>query len=288
MGVKSILQGDALKVSILLFLVSTFLMMIVKDVRKLFNKSKKKAIIYGIILLIVFALVGLLSSPKVLNDTALNSFIGFQVLFLILGCVHVWVVRTFFKDLAEDKSNFINEFFFSLAFALIGLISFYKVVDIFKPDFNYTFLTAIIPFMVPMLTVKLFEAALLIPVKVYKQWLYPLGENVKDPTSNELKNPIVISFEFKKKGKADNEVTNFRVKAPENLEFGKLFYFFLNDYNERNTEEKVEFLDDSNQPYKWVFYRKPSFFKGVQYLNFSKTVNANNLKEDDVVICQRS
>lgn len=288
MGINGILQGDTLKLSLLFFLISSFFMLIIKDVRKLFSKDKKKAIIYTLLTLIVFALIGLLSSPKVLNDTALNSFIAFQFLFLIFGGVHVLVMRRFFEDLSAEKSNFLNEVFFTLAIGFIGMIAFFKVTTSFKPLFNYTFLTAVLTFLIPILFVKLYEFALLIPIKVYKQWLYPLGENIKDPTANELKNPIVISFEFKKKDKEDDEVTNFRVKAPENLEFGKLFYFFLNDYNERHPEEKIDFLDESNTPHKWVFYRKAKFLSGVKYLNFSKTVVANDLKEDDVVICQRS
>lgn len=288
MGINGILQGDTLKLSLLLFLISSFFMLIIKDVRKIFSRDKKRAIIYIILILITFALTGLLSSPKVLNNTALNSYIAFQFLFLIFGAIHVWIMRSFFKDLSIKRSNFLNEFFFTLGIGFLGMIAFFKVTSSFKPTFNYTFLTATLTFLIPILFVKLYEFALLIPIKVYKQWLYPLGENIKDPTANELKNPIVISFEFKKKNHEDDEVTNFRVKAPENLEFGKLFYFFLNDYNERHPEEKIEYLDENNTSHKWVFYRKAKFLSGVKYLNFSKTVIANDLREDDIVICQRS
>lgn len=288
MGINSILQGDGLKISIIFFLVSSFFMLIVKDVRKLFTKNKKKAIIYAIVVLLVFALVGLLSSSKVLNNTALNSFIGFQILFLILGSLHFWAMRVFFKELSEDKSKFFPELLLTLAFVFIGLIAFFKVTGIFRPPFRFLFLTSAISFIVPLLFIRLYEFALQIPVKVYKQWLYPIGETVKEPQKDELKNPMVISFEFKKKGLEDDELTNFRVKAPENLEFGKLFYFFINDYNERHPEGEIDFLNADNTPHKWVFYRKPSFFKPIRYINYSKTVESNNLKEDDVVICQRT
>ncbi len=262
-------------------------MFILTDVRKLFSKNKKKAIIYALIILVSFALVGLLSSSKVLNDTALNSFIGFQSLFLILGGIHVWVLRTYFKELSEDKSTFFNEFFFTLVYVFIGLIAFFKVTSSFKVLFKFMYLSSIITFIVPLLFYKLYEFSLLIPVKIYKKWLYPVGENIKDPSAKELKNPLVISFEFKKKDVADNEVTNFRVKAPENLSFGRLFYFFLNDYNERHPEEEINYLDENGATDKWVFYRKPSFFRSIKYINYAKTIESNNLKEDDVIICQR-
>jgi len=287
MGLNKILQGDIFKVSMLLLLVGSFLMIIVTDVRKLLTKNKKKTIIYGLILVLIFGLVGLLSSSKVLNDTPLNSFIGFQVLFLILGSIHVWGIRRFFSDLSEDKANFFNEFFFSLALLLIGLIAFFRVTSYFKTDFKFIFLASSLVFIVPLLFYKLYEYALMIPMKIYRQWLYPIGVEIKEPTENELKNPLVISFEFKKQLE-DDKITNFRVKAPENLEFGKLFYFFLNDYNERHPEEEVQFLNDDNSPQEWIFYRKPSFFRSSKYINPEKTIDINTLKEDDVIICQRT
>ncbi|MGB0879730.1 MAG: TssN family type VI secretion system protein [Polaribacter sp.] len=287
MSISRLLQGDTLKISILFLLIASFFMLILKDVRQLFKKNKKTAIIYGIIIFVAFALIGFLSSSKVLNDTALNSFIGFQILFLILGGVHVWVLRTYFKELSKNRANFFKEFFFTLVFVFIGLIAFFKVTSSFKSIFRFTFLTSTIMFIIPLLFYKLYEFTLLIPVKIYKQWLYPIGEEIKDPSLEELKNPLVISFEFRKKGIDDDEITNFRVKAPENLGFGKLFYFFLNDYNERHPEGTIKYLHDDNTSHKWVFYRKASFFRSIKYINYSRTVNSNNLREDDIIICQR-
>ncbi|PID68426.1 MAG: hypothetical protein CR968_01790 [Flavobacteriia bacterium] len=288
MGTNGLLQGGMLKTSVIFFIIGTFIILIVSDIRKLFTKDKKKAIIYILIVLATFALIGLLSYSKVLNNSVLGNYIGFQVLFLIIGGVHLWVMRTFFKDLSKKKSGFFNEFFFTLAILIIGLIAFFNVTKIFKPSYSFVFLSSSLTFMIPVLFYKMYEFALLIPVKVYKQWLYPVEQNIKDPTAEELKNPLVISFEFTKKGLSDEEITNFRVKAPENLEFSKLFYFFLNDYNERHPENEIEYLNDDRTPQKWVFYRKATFFRPIKYINFSKTVIANNLREDDVVICVRT
>lgn len=285
MGISALLQGNPLKLSLLFMLVSGVLMMVVKDIKQLLSKDKKKTIIYALILLVVFALIGLLSSSKVLNNTPLNSFIAFQVLFLIIGGVHVWVMRKFFDSLSEDKSQLFNEIAFTVALLMIGLITFFCIVHNFKPSLQFIYLASSLSFIVPILFYKLYEFALFIPVKIFEHWTYPTG-TVTDPSSDELRNPLVISFEFKKTEDTD-DVTNFRVKAPGNLEFGKLFYFFLGDYNEINPESKVEFLDKDDQTYKWMFYKKPSFFKSTMYINSEKTTNNNNLKEDDVIICER-
>jgi len=286
-SINSILQGDAFKFGIIFFFIGSLIMMLFTELRKVFTKNKKKAILYAIVVLISFALVGLLNSSKVLNDTPLNSFIGFQFLFLLLGGVHVYALRTFFKDLSEDKQKFFPEFLFTVAITCIGLISFFYITIRFREPYKFLFLISSIVFLVPFLFYRLYEFALSIPVPVYKKWLYPLGDNIKDPTAKELKDPLVISFEFQKK-QDNNDITNFRVKAPEEMEFGKLFYFFINDYNERHPESTIEFLNNStNEPLGWIFYFKPNWWSGLQHINFAKTVSGNSIKEDHVIVCKR-
>ncbi len=286
-SVQSLIQGDAFKVSIIFFFIGSLIMILFGKLRKLFTKNKKKAILYALLILVTFALVGLLSSSKVFNDSAINSFIGVQSLFLILGGVHVYVLRTFFEDFQEERSDFFKEFLFTIAIVCIGLIAFFNVVSYFKESFKFIYLSAAFAFLVPFLFYKLYEFAFLIPVPVYKKWMYPLRENIKDPTSVELENPLVISFEFKKNRDTD-DITNFRVKAPMGMEFGKLFYFFLNDYNERHPESKIEFLNKKgDHPLGWVFHYKPHWWSTLKHINFLKTVEGNDLKENHIVICHR-
>ncbi|QXP59302.1 TssN family type VI secretion system protein [Olleya sp. HaHaR_3_96] len=287
-SLSSLLSGNAFKISILLFIVGSLIMMLFTKIRKIFSKQKKQAILYAIFILISFALVGFISSSKFLNDTAVNSFIGMQIIFLLLGMLHLFIMRKFFSALSEDKSDFFSEFLFTFAITLIGLFAFLNVVTKFREGTNYTFLASSIVFMVPYLVYKLYEFSLLIPVPEYKNWFYPLEVDVKEPTQKELQNPLVISFEFQKNQNLA-DVTNFRVKAPENMEFGKLFYFFINDYNERHPESKIDFIDyNSQEPHGWIFYRKPSWIKSLKHINYSKTVIANDIREDYVIVCQRT
>ena len=150
-----------------------------------------------------------------------------------------------------------------------------------------TFLGASICFIIPYFIVKLYEFAVSIPVSIYKQWEYPLNKNIKDPKEHELKNPVVISFEFNKEIDS-SDITHFRLKAPEEMEFGKLFYFFINDYNERHPESQIMHLDKDNKPYGWVFYSKPNFMGNRKHFDFNKTVSSNKIKENDLIICQRA
>ncbi len=285
-SINSIVQGDAFKLSLGLFIIGSLMMILMGKLRKLFTKNKKKAIIYALLILIAFALTGLLSSGKVLNDTPLNSYIGFQIVFMILGAVHIYVLRHYFEGFSEDKNSFFSELLFTIAIICIGLIAFFNIVNRFKEPFKFIYLASTFAFVIPFLFYRLYEFALSIPVPVYKEWLYPLGANIKDPTTKELKDPLVISFEFQKK-RDNNDITNFRVKAPEAMEFGKLFYFFINDYNERHPESKIEFLSTSDEALGWIFYFKPNWWSGLKHVNFSKTVSGNNIKENHVIVCKR-
>lgn len=286
-SIGNIANGNILKLSIGLMIISTLIMMLATKLRKLFTKNKKHAIIYALIILVSFALIGLLSSSKVLNDTPINSFFGFQFLFFALGILHLYILRKYFPDLSQDKSEFFPEFLFTLAYACLGLIAFIHIVNRFKSPFSYIFMSSTILFVLPTLFYKMYEFAMQIPVPIYESWLFPFGKNIKDPTKEELVNPRVISFEFKKNGN-DGDITNFRVKAPQAMEFGKLFYFFIIDYNERHPEGLIEIMDDkTEQPNGWVFYFKPNWYTPIKHINFTQTVAANNIKEDSVIICRR-
>ncbi|KAA1245366.1 hypothetical protein F0000_12455 [Aquimarina sp. RZ0] len=281
------ISADFLKVGILLLAISAILMGLVAGLKKLFVKNKKKFLLYILVVLLLFAGTALLSNDKVLNDIPLNSFIGFQIIFLCLGSLHVLTLRKFFPDLSESLTDFWSEFLYTVVTVLLGLITFLMVVDIYKPEYKYIFTAAAIWFIIPILVVKLYEFAVAIPVPVYKKWFYPIDKKIKDPKDEELINPLVISFEFHK-GKNLDELSNFRLKAPEKMEFGKLFYFFINDYNDRHPEGEIQFLDDKNNPHGWIFYTKPNWYGSQMHVDFTRTVEGNNIKENDVIICKRA
>lgn len=274
----------AFKISILFFLFSALIFGVAKKLRKLLNQDKKKFLIYALLTLLTFALTGLLSAPVVLNDTPLSSFIGIQIIMLILGMLHLYVMDKFFS--IED-SNFNHELLFSILILCVGLIGFVNVINNFRPLLSIIFIGASLFFIIPLIVRQLIISAYSIPVSIFKKWTYPLNSKIKDPLSHELSNPEVISFEFQK-NIDDNEVTNFRVKAPMNMEFGKLFYFFINDYNERHPQSPITYLNTNSQdPYSWNFFFKPNWLGLSKHLDFSKTVAQNNIKENDIIVCQR-
>ncbi|MFD0862845.1 TssN family type VI secretion system protein [Sungkyunkwania multivorans] len=281
------MSPDFFKIGIILIAISAILMGFVAALKKLFVKNRKKVILWFLVVLLLFALNALLSNDKVLNDIPLNSFIGFQVVFFCFGILHVLAMRKFFPALSEKSPGFWPEFLLTLVTIMIGLISFVAVLDIYEPQYKYVFMVAALWYMIPLMVLKTYEYAVAIPVSIYKKWFYPIDKKMSDPKDEEMQNPLVISFELFKDN-AQEDLTNFRLKAPEKMEFGKLFYFFINDYNELHPESKINFLDEANNPNGWIFYSKPSWFRSRKHIDFSRTVESNGIKEDDVVICERA
>ena len=265
-----------LKLGLIMLIVGGLVMGLVSKLRKLFTKNKKKFFVYTLIILVLFGLTALLANDNVLNNSPLGNFIAFQILFLGIGSLHVWVLRNFFPDLNTKLSDFWPELIYTLVTALFGLIGFMCVVQLFKIEYTYIFLAAGLCFLIPFFATKLYEFALAVPVPVYKTWEYPLNSSIKDPKDDEFKKAI-----------DSEEISNFRLKAPEDMEFGRLFYFFINDYNERHPENIINITDENNTPYKWSFFSKPNWLGGRKHFDFEQTVYANGIKEDDVILCQR-
>ena len=161
-----------------------------------------------------------------------------------------------------------------------------NVVAQFKKPFTYIFTSAAFAFLIPIITYKMYEFSALIPVPVYKSWWFPVGKKMKEPTGNELSNPLVISLEFKK-NRNDSEISRFKVKAPVDMEFGRLFYFFVDDYNEFNPDSQIDVKQPGGNPDGWIFYFKPSWLSGVRHIDATKTVDWNGIKEESKITVQR-
>jgi hypothetical protein len=140
--------------------------------------------------------------------------------------------------------------------------------------------------MVPFLFTRSVQYYLAIPLKIFKTWKYPLTEKILDPTDSELAIPVVISFEFQKRVDEPG-ITNFRAKAPRDMQFGRLFYFFINDYNDRHPEGMIEVASPDKSAFSWVFFHKAKWFNKTRFIDPDESILSNQIKENSVVVCQR-
>lgn len=247
------------------------------------RKKKMANLLY---ILIAGLCIGIMGLTRYLGLTGkpVLFFIILQVLILILGIVHNSVSTRVLTW--PSKTSFLPEFLLTLNTAAIGGVFLLLAFSLTKMEnFSTLMISSIIWFLVPFFFNRSLEWYAMIPERIFKTWSYPLDKPIADPTDAELASPMVVSFEFQKKVN-EGDYTIFRAKAPKDIQFGKLFYFFINDYNGRHPEGTIEVATKQN-PYPWVFHFKPKLFVKTRYLDPDETVYHNQIKENSVIVCHR-
>ncbi len=249
-----------------------------------FKKQRKKFYVYlifGILIMAIF--IAIVYNLK--QTTLMLRFFSMMSFSFAMGALHVYFYRYMFKKF--DSPNKFKEIMFALitSFSLvIPIILIASYFDDLRYLGYYFLITA--AFVLPSCFFVLFSYSVGIPVKLYSKWYYPLGKKYDSPKHYELKNMIVLNFMFYKNTKEDH-MTSFKAKAPKNMNYGRLFFFFINDYNDKKTTTKIELTEDSGDPHGWYFYTKPKWYGASRHIDPELTVEQNNLKDSDIVVCQR-
>lgn len=212
-------------------------------------------------------------------------FIILQLLLLGLGMLNTFCLYKFLPW--SSRTSFWGPLLITLAVAALGSALLLLAFELSgMKHFHFILLSAVSWFVVPLFFINAVEHYGIIPERQFKIWAYPVAEQVADPTDAEMASPLVISFEFRKRVN-DPSITIFRAKAPKDITFGKLFYFFINDYNSRHPEGCIEFVSDGTLPHPWVFHFRKKWFSAARYLDPDETVYHNHVKENSVIVCQR-
>ncbi len=271
--------------AIILLLVIALVLFIILLKNKKLKGNVIISLIYMVLTSVVIAAGGFLYINGFLNISFHFTFVILCFWILLAGIGNVSLM---YKILPWAKEE---EYWTKLLFTIInGLFGSVLLLIIFK-YLNYSFypivhLTAVLLFIFPFLFYGTLLKYLRIPVKILRKWHYPVDQHIEDPQDREMESPLVVAFEFKKKSN-DKVTTTFRAKAPKEMIFGKLFYYFINDYNDRNPEEKIEYLDEKNKPENWIFYLKPNWFGSIRYIDPEETNSFNFIRENSIIICKR-
>jgi hypothetical protein len=274
-----------LGIIIVFFIIVVALLSLVLSRVKEAGKYKNETIIYLVITALCFGII-CLTGFLGLMDYLLSFLLVIQLFILIIGTLHAYL---FYKLLPwTSKDKFVWEFLYSIAIACFGAIFFLLVFTFILNlhSLKYVMLSAILLFFVPFFFVQAYNRWLSIPSRIFRKWYYPIGKEIPDPLDSELVSLFVVSFVFHK-NRNDTEITTFRAKAPSKMVFGRLFYYFINDYNERHRESPIEFSDQDNHPHGWIFHLKPSWFSRRRYIDPDQIISDNRIRENSVIYCQR-
>ena len=250
---------------------SALLAKMIGKIKGSFKPYTRSTLWYSLICLIFFALIAFTAHPKIFTEP-LSFLIFYQAYFLLFGSIHFYMMHRLLRW-SGDEATFWVEVLYTLILGMFGSLCFvlvYRLVNV--QGMVYLMATSSLFFIIPLFIYHTYKKAVAIPPKVLKQWAYPFHENIDDPDESKMKNLLVISLEFQKRT-ADGHYTNFRAKAPTDMEFGRLFYYFINDYNERHPNEKIEFISDRGDVHGWIFYKKPKWWSFItQYIDTDKTI----------------
>ena len=223
-----------------------------------------------------------------------NLFIVFWILgalFVIYGIISLVLThRKFFKP-GEDneKSKFFSgELLYSLSLLFFVVVVF-SSLQYFLKDKSFQFyplLLSALLFFIPLLLVQTFHAAYSIPKAYFDTWHYPLHQRIELPDENTNEKIVVMGFEIAKKA-SDTKDTYFRAKAPEDITLGALFYHFINDYNEMQSETPIEYVSGPDQSYEWWFRLKRKWYQPEVILKPEDTIRENGIVENAIIICER-
>lgn len=276
--------GESLVYVLIIIAVAMIITMLISSKTPKLKQNKKSYFFYVIIQAAVLVLfTSLLYNLKDINIS--QRFLSLQVYFTVAGAIHLIMFQTYFKKF-EAKKMF-TEIMISLVTAIF-LSAFIVIVVTYFDDNSYiTYLIApLLFFIIPTLCFNLFETSISIPAKLHKRWFYPLNSHYPAPQASEMRNIIILNLVFQKKI-GDKEIINFKVKAPRGFEFGRLFFYFINDYNEKHPNGKINYLDEKGQPFGWYFYTKPKWFGSSEYIDSDIAIDTNNIKDGTTIICQR-
>jgi len=249
------------------------------------KESGKKKWMILLYLLSGGILIGLISLMGLIDFANLKLwyFIAAQGWLLTIGILHVWLIEKIIP--LDDKNT--GRILFTIAVCFFGYaMAVIPFAFYFKTPFPRVYLMPAFFFLAPTFVFIAFSKFIEIPLKVFKTWIFPAPGTLPDPSDNEMADPIIVNFEISKQ--CADKRTVFKAKAPKGMNLGKLFYFFIMDYNSRHSDNPIMIADGNNKPFGWSFYITQSIIQGRTHLDPEVSVSGNRIKENASVICERT
>lgn len=280
------MNKQVLTIGLILLLVSVILFFITVSGVKEAAKEKWKTFLYQLLFGVLPSGVVLLAYTE-LQAYPIYLFLSFQACYFLLGILFCIILYRVLQWTREPHFGY--ELLFLFATALMGT-GFYLLLYtyLFLSPYNYLFISSALFFIIPFLVYHTFEKAILIPRTKIKTWECPSDENVPYPSKYEMQKPFVVTL-LLKKNPDEKKYKYYRAKAPREMPFGKLMFYFIKDYNTKHSEGPIFYNEEeTGVPYEWVFYFKPRwYYPIVRYIDTDMLVQENKIKENSVIICKR-
>jgi hypothetical protein len=265
----------------LIFIVSTAVLSIINKKNQFLNN--KRLIVSVLVIGIILAFPGFLGF---LNFNFMPwGYIICCIFYILTGTIFVYLLTKYYPKELLDRKIFI--FFATLVSAILSVYLYQLAFNwLSNVRFGWWGAGSITWFFVPLMFWWAYVSLLSIPSEIYKIWKYPstpLDINMDHVDFNKL---LVLELELYKKS-SDPEPLKVKVKAPENMNFGIWFHKFIDDYNLKFGKNPVEFRDEYQDGYRWIFFIKTSFFKRNIFIDPDLDITENGISEKMTIYAKR-
>jgi hypothetical protein len=253
-------------------------------VNKIAAKTQVKYATVFVLLLAAIAAFGFFDF-----EVHMYFFYCVQVYALLMGILHLWQMGKRFGW--RNQYSFYQKLNLSVIVLLVAMAMQAIIIYFCKPmhDLFIIFPFSLLLFLFPLLAVSTYEYAIAIPKTIYKTWRYPENMNMPDMDRIDFSNSYIVSFLLRKNPK-DISQSVMKFKAPlDRITFGEFFYLCMFvEYNEKNREKPVQYLNDNQQSYQWLFHVKPQrWWPSRRYIDPSLTIRENKINENFVIVSER-
>ena len=244
----------------------------------------KKNVWISLLIIFVLSIGGLFGLSNSLYE-GFWFFIFIQLLALATGII---LNKLFLKNyFSSFNSKIISEISYSFFIISVSYFLFSFLFNyLSKTTLGFTYATSLLILIIPYFISLAFDHFIHIPASIYKVWY--LNEEREEPDFDKInvRDVYLISLDLLKNVN-DKGVSNIKVKAPLEMNFGDWYQSFILNYNEKFTDNMIQykFLDGSSMG--WVFYTKPSFFSGRRFIDPNKTITQNKLSEKVTIVASR-
>jgi len=246
--------------------------------------QNRKVIVFVLLSALVLGLPGFAGLLGVNFGTGV--YLAFQAMYVVLGMIFL---RMLLRRVSEKATKYKRalEASVTLIVMLIAMYVFSLLFNLFDPlKGGLWAATCVVPLLVPLLFHWSYQAFLDVPPEIYKVWQYSYDRPELDLDGIDFNRLMVLEVEFSRRV-MDESLVKVKAKAPAGVSYGDWFQKFINDYNFKFPENIIQPTDEYQQPYSWIFYMKPSFFRSRRYLDPDLTIADNKVQEAKTIVCKR-
>lgn len=237
-------------------------------------------LIYAFIFIILLSASGLLKHINV--DNIEWYYILASTLAFGCGFIHVKLMyKIFYTGVLQ---NFRTGLLLTSSLVLISIILTFVLYFILKLNLN--FLSFQLAFVLPFLIEQTYIFFLKIPFDEYKLWYYPLNKHIPIIDIINSSEAEVLKFVLSKNPESVTQ-TSFTLDIPVDIPVGQLFYNLIIKYNETNLLNPIQYVNENNETYGWLFFIRKDGSKKKHFIDPDLSFSKNNINSNEIIYAGR-